>query len=220
MDKAKNALDFYVLCNRLKTIKRTGWIKWKVRGRKESIGDHVYGAQMLAYAMKYSYPEEFKNINIDRVIMMLSIHELGEIIIGDLTPFQTSAQEKHEREVAAVKEVLSYIGCPPELFDLWLEFENRTTEDAWFAYFCDKCECDIQSKIYDEERRVNLKKLASNESTNDVKVKELLEDAKKCPYPWSTMWIKYGLEKYGYSEPFKEVSNYCLTHKILPKKKK
>ena len=168
MDKAKNALDFYVLCNRLKTIKRTGWIKWKVRGRKESIGDHVYGAQMLAYAMKYSYPEEFKNINIDRVIMMLSIHELGEIIIGDLTPFQTSAQEKHEREVAAVKEVLSYIGCPPELFDLWLEFENRTTEDAWFAYFCDKCECDIQSKIYDEESRVNLKKLASNEFAQEI----------------------------------------------------
>lgn len=60
MDKTnreKNVVNYYVLCNKLKNVIRTGWKTWNVqRERLESVAEHIYGVQMLAIAM-YS---EFK----------------------------------------------------------------------------------------------------------------------------------------------------------------
>lgn len=53
MKKEQKVLNYYILCNKLKDIVRTGWKDWNVqRERIESIAEHVYGVQMLAIAMK------------------------------------------------------------------------------------------------------------------------------------------------------------------------
>lgn len=88
MSKEQDVINYYVLCNKLKNVIRTGWLDWKVqRNRLESIAEHIYGVQMLAIAMKSVYQYD---IDIMKVIYMLAIHELGETIIGDLTQFQIS----------------------------------------------------------------------------------------------------------------------------------
>ena len=52
MSKTQNVIEFYMLCNKLKNIVRTGWLDWGVdRKRVESIAEHVYGTQMLAISM-------------------------------------------------------------------------------------------------------------------------------------------------------------------------
>ena len=84
--KEKNVIDFYVLCNKLKDVVRTGWKNWGVkRTRVESIAEHIYGVQMLAMAMwsEYGY-----NIDLFKVLAMLAVHELEETKIGDLTPLK------------------------------------------------------------------------------------------------------------------------------------
>lgn len=43
-----------------------------------------------------------------------------------------------------------------EITKLILEFVDVKTKEAKFAYQCDKLECDIQSKIYDEQGCVDL----------------------------------------------------------------
>ena len=44
INKAKNVIDFYVLCNKLKDLVRTGWKTWNVdRARIESVAEHIYG---------------------------------------------------------------------------------------------------------------------------------------------------------------------------------
>ena len=44
MSKEENVLKYYVLCNKLKNVIRTGWLNWNVnRERLESIAEHVYG---------------------------------------------------------------------------------------------------------------------------------------------------------------------------------
>ena len=48
---------------------------------------------MLALAMKSEYQYD---IDIMKVLYMLAIHELGETIIGDLTQFQISKEEKEK----------------------------------------------------------------------------------------------------------------------------
>ena len=44
MNKAKSVVDFYILCNSLKDIVRSGWKSWNVkRERVESIAEHIFG---------------------------------------------------------------------------------------------------------------------------------------------------------------------------------
>ena len=83
MNKEERVLNYYVLCNKLKDVIRTGWKTWNVkRDRLESVAEHIYGVQMLALAMKSEYSYD---IDIMKVILMLAVHELGETVIGDLT---------------------------------------------------------------------------------------------------------------------------------------
>ena len=104
MNEVENVIKYYTLCNTLKNLVRTGWQKWNVQAdRLESVAEHIYGVQMLAIAM-YS---EFKyDIDIYKVILMLSVHELEEIIIGDFTPFQISKEEKEKLGHEAIDKVL------------------------------------------------------------------------------------------------------------------
>ena len=105
MSKEENVIKFYVLCNKLKNVVRTGWKDWNVkRDRIESVAEHIYSTQMLALAI---YKEYKYDIDIEKVIMMIAIHELGEIVIGDLTQFQISREEKKLLEKDAVHKILS-----------------------------------------------------------------------------------------------------------------
>lgn len=60
---------------------------------------------MLAIAM--SEFEDYKNLDIKKVLMMLSIHETEEIIIGDKTLFEMTKEEKEELGHKAIEIVLS-----------------------------------------------------------------------------------------------------------------
>ena len=202
MRKEQNVINFYVLCNKLKNTIRTGWTDWKVkRERIESIAEHIYGVQMLAIAMK----QEFEyDIDIMKVVYMIAIHELGETIIGDLTQFQISKEEKEKIEHEAVHNILSSLLNGEKIEDLFIEFDAHKTPEAIFAYQCDKLECDIQCKLYDQEGCVDLEHQEGNDSANDELVRNLLENGKS----WSDMWLEFGQTKYSYDKNFIRVSNY------------
>jgi len=102
--KEKNVLQFYVLCNRLKHLIRSGWIAWNVKKeRVESVAEHIYSTQMLAIAM---YSEFNYDIDLEKVLKMLAIHELEETIIGDFTPFQLDQEKKQEMGHKAILKAL------------------------------------------------------------------------------------------------------------------
>lgn len=206
MEKAKRVIDYYVLCNKLKNVIRTGWKNWHVSAdRLESVAEHVYGVQMLAIAM---YSEYDYDIDIKKVIFMLAIHELGEIVIGDLTQFQIDKDQKEKIEHLAVHEILKNLISGEELENLFLEFDKHETKEALFAYQCDKLECDIQSKLYDEF--VDLNNQEGNETVNNNLVQEIMAEGGT----FSDMWIKFGQRKYPYDENFMAVSQYVLKNKI------
>ena len=153
MSKEQNVLKYYVLCNKLKDVIRTGWKDWhEKRARIESVAEHIYGVQMLAIAMNSEYQY---NIDITKVIMMLAVHELEEILIGDLTQFQISKEEKLKIGHNAVEQVLCGLLDKNFIMDLIIEFDEQNTKEAKFAFYCDKLECDLQCKLYDEEKCVD-----------------------------------------------------------------
>ena len=208
MDRAKSVVKYYVLCNKLKNVIRTGWKDWRVSGdRLESVAEHIYGVQMLAIAMKSQYEYD---IDLEKVILMLAIHELEEIYIGDLTLFQISKEEKEKLGHEAVSKVLEGLLEKDEIKSLIIEFDERMTKEAVFAYRCDKLECDLQSKLYDEEGCVDLNNQEGNKTFYDDKVQKLLEKEKS----WSGMWLQFGQDRYHYDENFIEVSNYAKNNKI------
>lgn len=209
MSKEENVIKFYVTCNKLKNIIRTGWKDWKVnRERIESVAEHVYGVQMLALAI---YSEYQYDIDIMKVIMMLAVHELEETKIGDLTHFQITRHEKEKIGHEAIEEILSGLLNGEDIKKLILEFDEGKTKEAHFAHLCDKLECDIQSKIYDEEGCVDIYNQKGNNTYNDDKVQELLKQEKT----FSGMWLSYGQIKYDYDENFIKISNYTKKNKIL-----
>ncbi len=211
MSKEERVLNYYVLCNKLKSVIRTGWKDWKVnRDRIESIAEHIYGVQMLAIAMKSEYEYD---IDLTKVIFMLAIHELGETVIGDITQFQMSREEKERLEHEAVHKILSNLLDGNQIEELFLEFDAHETKEALFAYQCDKLECDIQCKLYDEEGCVDLNHQEGNSTFNNLAVRELLDKGAS----WSEMWLKFGQNKYPYDENFMAVSEYAEKHKINTK---
>ncbi len=209
MPKEKRVVDYYVLCNKLKNLVRTGWKDWNVkRERLESVAEHIYGTQMLAIVMKSEYEYD---IDISKVIFMLAVHELEETYIGDLTMFQISKEEKMKLGHEAVTKILSGLLCGREVYDLIEEFDERKTKEALFAHHIDKLECDLQCKLYDEENCVDLNCQEDNKTYYDETVQKLLKEG----LSWSEMWLEFGRQKYDYDENFTAVSKYVQNHKLL-----
>ena len=208
MSKEENVLRFYVLCNKLKNVIRTGCKDWHVkRERIESVAEHIYSTQMLAIAM---YSEFQYDIDIYKVIYMLAVHELEEILIGDLTQFQISREEKEKLGHQAIEDVLSSLKDKDFIKNIIFEFDERKTKEADFAYHIDKLECDLQCKLYDEEGCVSVDIEKDAENIHDETVMKLLKEGKS----WSQMWLSFGQGKYNYDENFLKVSNFAKNHGI------
>ena len=202
MKKVENVVRYYALCNKLKDLVRTGWLDWHVsRNRVESVAEHIFGVEMLAIAMKSEYNYD---VDLEKVILMIAVHELEEIYIGDLTPFQISRDEKEKMGHEAVEKVLDGLLLKDEINKLILEFDERKTKESLFAYYCDKLECDLQCKIYDEESCVDLDKEMVNRELHNRDAKDMYEKGAS----WSDMWITNDQKRCDFDDNFNEVAEY------------
>ena len=207
MKKEEKVINFYVICNRLKNVIRTGWKDWQVKKERiESVAEHIYGTQMLALAV---YSEYNYNIDIVRVIYMLAVHELGETVIGDYNPFDISKEEKIKIEHEAIHNILKKLSKGIEIENLLLEFDENNTPEAKFAYMCDKMECDIQCKLYDEAGCVDVNNPSVFNNLNEAE-----QSLVKAGQKWSELWLNYDQEHCGYDENFTALSNYLLENDI------
>ena len=91
-----------------------------------------------------------------------------------------------------------------------MEFDAHETKEAMFAYQCDKLECDLQCKLYDQENCVDLTVQEDNPIIKNKTVSELLQ----LGYSWSEMWLIHDQKTYPYDENFTVVSNYAMKNNI------
>ena len=141
-EKIINALKFYLLATELKDKIRSGWEIWGIdKERLESVAEHIYGTCILAIAIDSEFKFDF---DLRKAIMMIVLHELEEVIIGDLTVFDNiTKEEKRIKGAEAVKTVLSSLTKRDEYIALLNEFEEGKTFESKYAKMCDKLECDI-----------------------------------------------------------------------------
>jgi len=174
--KIFKVFDFYLTHSILKEKERTGWKKWNVTGRRESVADHISSCQALAWALYSEYELE---LDIFKVIAMLSIHEEGESIIGDITPYDGEATlTKPEREKAAVDSICKKLKRGNIIVSLFDEFEAKETPEAKFAFLCDKLDCDLQAKLYSDSKRCSIAN-ATYEMVSNEQIQKILENGAK-----------------------------------------
>ena len=206
--KIENAIKYYKLCTKLKDTIRTGPIVWNAKREGiESVAEHIFGVQMLAISIYYQLGYK---LDIMKVIYMLAVHELEEIEIGDLAFFETTREEKLIKGKKATDYILKDLLGKDEISALLDEYNERTTEEAKFAYHCDKLECDIQMKLYDQEGCFDLNNQPNNPILNNPNVRKVLDSEKNI----SNAWIEFDRSKYEDDKNFIEIIDYLKEYEI------
>ncbi|CAG8471805.1 12606_t:CDS:2 [Acaulospora colombiana] len=98
---------------------------------------------------------------------MAIVHDLAESLVGDITPFEgISKEEKHRRESEAMRHLCSHLleNSPQskEIFALWQEYEDATTNEAKFVKDIDKFEMILQAYEYEQSEDKDLEKFFEN----------------------------------------------------------
>ena len=204
--ECEEIFKFYHLNFRLKDKKRSGWdsTHWNIKSdRIESIAEHVIGTVSLALALN----SEFEyNFDTDKELKMLVIHETGETLIGDITPFDgITPEQKKEMEHKAMRDALGNLKAKESLLSLLFEFDDKKTIEAICGHYEDKIEADEQSKLYqDKGMHRSLDDQANNVVFNSKKVQQMLKDGAK--ESWD-IWYEWDKTIYAGDEQFPEFSN-------------
>ncbi|KAL3690632.1 hypothetical protein R1sor_004283 [Riccia sorocarpa] len=147
---AFDAIQFFTLCQRLKTTKRTGWVNHGLK-ESESIADHMYRMAIMALIAADGIP----GVDKDRCVKMAVVHDLAEAIVGDITPSDNvPKEEKSRREREAMDEICAMLGggvAAQEMMELWREYENNATPEAKLVKDFDKIEMILQAHEYEQE---------------------------------------------------------------------
>ena len=110
-------------------------------GGHESVGEHSWRVALMAYWVKDAFPEA----DMDRVIRMCLIHDLGEAFTGDIPTFKKTAADE-AREESLLSEWVASLPEPfrTEMADLYAEMAARQTLEAKIYKAMDSLEAVIQ----------------------------------------------------------------------------
>lgn len=211
MEKALTRVcEFYAITHRLKNLIRTGWKVWDITAeRLESVAEHIYGTQMLAIAIL----SEFKlELSLERILLMLAVHELGETIIGDIpvvsdTP--VTSEEKHNLEMAAIEKILEGMCIREKIRNAFIEFEEAKTPESKFARQLDKLDADFQVKYYQETGKTITDKPRAGI------YKKLADEGTQRGMSLAKIWIEHDKEKFCYDELFLAIADFVADNSVF-----
>ncbi|UJD03663.1 HD domain-containing protein [Streptococcus infantis] len=134
MSNLKNSVDFIKEIEKLKSVTR---FNRTLDGRFENSAEHSWQGAIAAMVLQDYYPEK---LNMEKVISMLLIHDLGEIYAGDTWVFDNEKKvHSHDRELESIEKTMSLL--PKEKYlnmkNLWLEFEKGHSSEARYARVID-----------------------------------------------------------------------------------
>ncbi|AAQ60170.1 HD domain-containing protein [Chromobacterium violaceum] len=132
----QNIIDFVLEIDKLKQVTR----KTRVLNsdRYENSAEHSWQIALLASSLA---PYAAEPVNMDRVVAMLLVHDIGEIETGDTIVYAEGGwEERKAQELACVSRIF---GMLPEaqgsrFLALWNEFEAGETAEARFAHAADR----------------------------------------------------------------------------------
>lgn len=140
MNNLSGILSFIKEAEGLKNVSRTAWTS---EGKQESTAEHSWRLALMALSLERYFPK----VNMNKVLKMCLIHDLGELYEGDISA-KLVQDEKHKfsREEKAMKKLAEPLctESSQELLNLWKEYNQCTTEEAKLVKALDKLETIIQ----------------------------------------------------------------------------
>ena len=134
-NEISQVLAFMVEIEKLKDVHR----KTRPVGldRYENSAEHSWHVCLSALMLK-DYANEA--IDIDRVIKMLLIHDLGEIDAGDTIIYAGETEAIKADEAKGIRRILEILpdGKADEYLNLWFEFEAGESADSKYARAIDR----------------------------------------------------------------------------------
>ena len=115
-------------------------------GRRESVAEHSWRVALMAMLMEDEFPE----LDIDKVIRMCLIHDLGEAFTGDIPTFEKT-EENERTEERLLREWVAALpkACSEEMTALYDEMERRESLEAQIYKAIDNLEAVIQHNFSD-----------------------------------------------------------------------
>lgn len=135
---AREILEFLSVAERLKDVPRHCTTS---KGRRESVAEHCWRSMLMAWLLR----EDFPGADMDKVMRMLLIHDLGEAFTGDIPVFlKTPADEEAEERALS-----AWVSAQPEpigseMAALYAEMNERSTPEAKIYKAIDGLEALIQ----------------------------------------------------------------------------
>jgi len=105
-------------------------IDLKEKRLREPLLEHVGHLPVIATFL-HSKIENYKKVDLGKVLIMLAIHDIGETIVGDVLTFKKDIDHE-KRESEAAHKILS-----KDLVEYYKEFELSESLDAKFAQAVD-----------------------------------------------------------------------------------
>lgn len=136
-----NPRDYLEILHVAEKLKDTPRHCTTTKRRTESVAEHSWRISLMAFLLRHEFPD----IDINRVVDMCLIHDLGECFTGDIPTFIKSDADREVEDsllnqwVRSLPEKLS-----GDFADLYKEMDAQETKEAKLYKALDKLEALIQ----------------------------------------------------------------------------
>lgn len=136
-----NAREYLEILHVAEKLKDTPRHCTTSQGRTESVAEHSWRVSLMAFLLK----REFPDVDMDKVVDMCLIHDLGECFTGDIPTFVKTDSDRSVEDSLLDQWVSS---LPEEvasdLKSLYAEMDAQETKEAKIYKAMDKLEALIQ----------------------------------------------------------------------------
>ena len=125
--KPTELLEILAVAEKLKCNTRHCWLS---SGRHESVAEHSWRVSLMAMLLTPEFPE----VDMNKVIRMCLIHDLGEAFTGDIPAFEKTDADIQKEDAA---------------FDTWVQTLPRETREEFTLLLAEMNALETQeAKIY------------------------------------------------------------------------
>ena len=136
-----NAREYLEILHIAEKLKDTPRHCTTSNGRVESVAEHSWRISLMAFLLRHEFPDA----NIDKVVDMCLIHDLGECFTGDIPTFlKTDSDRKTEDDILNLWLENLPTDISTDFKDLYEEMEAQETKEAKIYKALDKLEALIQ----------------------------------------------------------------------------
>ncbi len=182
----KEYIEILKVAGKLKVNTRHNWTEPE---RKESVADHSY--RMTLMAMLLTDEEEFANVDMNRVIRMCLIHDLGEAFTGDIPTFLKTDSDAETED---------------RIFDNWVDSFSEPQRTEWIDLLKEMNALETtEAKIYKA-----LDKLEAVISHNEADISTWLPLERELQYTYAVQQTEFS----PYLTELRKIVDVWTTDKI------